>query len=136
MTVFELFELLVAYENRLDVQWGVFITVHLALFGGIIYVDRPLRPIEKVLAMIIYSGFAAINYLVSQDLALQVHAAQIEIAKFAEHACCEENELIAKVGKDVLGSSLSYTAGVLVASHAVMFVLVVLSVLLDKSRGS
>jgi hypothetical protein len=38
MTAYELFDIALGISNRIDVQWGLFITIHLAIFGGIIYV--------------------------------------------------------------------------------------------------
>lgn len=133
MTAFELVELLIAFENRLDVQWGVFITVHLALFGGIIYIDRPLRRMEKLAAILIYIGFAAINYLVSVDLANNVFAAQSEIAKLANHTCCDQNLLVQRIQESNSGPAATITHAVLLGSHLVMLVLVLLSVFYDKS---
>lgn len=45
-------------------QWGLFIAVHQALFAGAIYIDRPMRVPGNQGAMMLYSGFAAVNYLV------------------------------------------------------------------------
>ena len=70
MTPYELFDLMVSIANRLDIQWGLFITVHVAIFGGIIYVDRPLTRSEKVGALMVYTGFAVINYLITRNLSL------------------------------------------------------------------
>ena len=74
MTLYELIALSSSIGFRIDAQWGFFLTVHMALFGGIIYVDRPLRKTEKVIAIFLYSGFAFINYFVlSNQLALLQH---------------------------------------------------------------
>ena len=61
---------------RIDAQWGFFLTVHMALFGGIVYVDRPLRKMEKIVAIGLYTGFAAVNYLMLSnqlDLLQTIH---------------------------------------------------------------
>ena len=63
MTLYELINLIQNIGFRIDAQWGFFLTVHMALFGGIIYVDRPLRKTEKIVAIGLYSGFAVVNYL-------------------------------------------------------------------------
>ncbi len=132
MTAHELIQVLLAFENRLDVQWGVFITVHLALFGGIIYIDGPLKRGEKIAAMVIYFGFATINYLVSADLAASIHAAQTEIAKFTSEPCCLKNELVARISAKVAGVGPAITQVVLILSHAIMLLLVLLSVVFDR----
>ena len=59
MSPHELFDLSISIGNRLDIQWGLFITVHMAIFGGIIYVDRPLTRLEKVGALFIYTGMGS-----------------------------------------------------------------------------
>ena len=63
MSLFELIELSQNIGFRIDAQWEFFLTVHMALFGGIIYVDRPLRKTEKLVAVALYSGFAVVNFL-------------------------------------------------------------------------
>jgi hypothetical protein len=74
MTAYELIDLAVGIGNRIDVQLGIFITVHLAIFGGIIYVDRPLTRTEKVASLFIYSLFAYLNYrIMANQLTLQLH---------------------------------------------------------------
>lgn len=133
MTAFELIEVLIAFQNRLDVQWGVFITVHLALFGGIIYIDRPLRRSEKAATMLIYLGFAAINYLVSMDLANAIQAVQSDIADIAKLPCCDQSQLIQRLSQRVDDPTSSITHAVLLGSHGVMLVLVLLSIFYDRS---
>ncbi len=49
MTPYELLDLALSLSNRIDTHWALFISVHLALIGGIIYVDRPLSKREKAL---------------------------------------------------------------------------------------
>lgn len=133
MTAFELIEALLAFQNRLDVQWGVFITVHLALFGGIIYIDRPLRRSEKAATMLIYLGFAAINYLVSMELASTIHAVQLDIAATAQLPCCDQNQLIQRISERVKDPTSSITQAVLLGSHGIMLILVLLSIFYDRS---
>ena len=62
MTPYELLDLALSLSNRIDTHWTLFISVHLALIGGIIYVDRPLFRNEKIAAIIIYTGFALFNF--------------------------------------------------------------------------
>ena len=97
MTPYELFDLMISIANRADIQWGLFITIHLAIFGGIIYVDRPLTRSEKVGALIIYTGFAVINYLVTKNLVEFHHSASQDIARYATDACCRDNLLVKQV---------------------------------------
>jgi len=47
-----LIDIALGISNRLDIQWGLFIAISLALFGSIIYIDRPLRHVEKTTAIL------------------------------------------------------------------------------------
>ncbi|WP_286828264.1 MULTISPECIES: hypothetical protein [Kordiimonas] len=64
MTLYELMDLAQSISSRIDVQWGFFITIHLALLGGIIYVDRPLKKAEKLIGFAVYLLFAIFNFRV------------------------------------------------------------------------
>ena len=44
--------------HRLDTQWGLYISVHLALFGAVLYVRRPLSLPEKLVGIGLYAVFA------------------------------------------------------------------------------
>jgi len=133
MSVYELFDIATATANRADLQWGLFITIHMALFGGIVYVDRPLKRLEKAATLTIYFGFAAINFLMTKSLLEFVHLANREIAKFATDPCCVDNLLVARAVERVEGPAFDIGMNVLFVSHAVMAILVVLAVLFDKS---
>ncbi len=132
MTPYELFDVMVSIANRLDIQWGLFITVHMAIFGGIIYVDRPLTRSEKVGALIIYTGFAVINYLITRNLMEFFHAANQDIARYATDACCRDNLLVKQVVARLEGPGYRISQNVLLLSHLAMAVLVTLSVIFDK----
>ncbi len=132
MTPYELFDLMVSIANRLDIQWGLFITVHMAIFGGIIYVDRPLTRSEKVGALIIYTGFAVVNYLITGNLLEFFHSANQDIARHATDACCRDNLLVKQVVARVEGPGYRISRNVLLLSHLAMAVLVYLSVIFDK----
>ncbi len=132
MTSYELFDLMNSIANRADIQWGLFITVHMAIFGGIIYVDRPLARSEKVGALIIYTGFAVINYLVTRNLTEGFHAASQDIARYATDACCRDSLLVKQVVARLEGPGYRITWIVLLLAHLSMAVLVTLSIIFDK----
>lgn len=133
MNAYELFDIATATANRADLQWGLFITIHMALFGGIVYVDRPLKRLEKAATLIIYFGFAAINYLMTKNLLEFIHLAHREIAKFADDPCCVDNLLVGRSLARIEGPAYDIGVNVLFVSHAVMAILVVLAVVFDKS---
>ena len=131
MTLYELIDLSQNIGNRVDVQWGFFLTVHMALFGGIIYVDRPLRKAEKIVAIVLYTGFALVNYFV---LANQLTLQQVI-----------HNEISQLFGTDSSGLAQYFTArakGAVFETthfyskivHGVMWIIVALSVIYDRKR--
>lgn len=132
MTPYELFDLAISTANRADVQWGLFITVHMALFGGIIYVDRPLKRLEKFAVLMIYFGFAVINYLVLRTQLEFLHLTNQEIARFATDPCCTDNLMILSVVERLDGPTYVVGMNVVLISHLAMALLVLLSVLFDK----
>ena len=132
MTLYELFDITISIGNRIDIQWGLFITVHMAIFGGIIYVDRPLTPFEKVGALTIYTGFAVINYFVTRNLGEFMHSANQEIVRYATDACCRNNLLVEQVVALLEGGNYRTSQNVLLLSHLAMVVLVTLSIIFDK----
>ena len=132
MTPYELFDLMISIGNRIDIQWGLFITVHMAIFGGIIYVDRPLTRSEKAGALFIYTGFAVINYLVIRNHFEFYHSANQDIARYATDACCRDSLLVKQVVTRVEGPGYRITRYVLLLSHLAMAVLVTVSVIFDK----
>lgn len=136
MTAYELFDVALSVGNRVDVQWGLFITVHLAIFGGIIYVDRPLRLPEKVGAMAIYAAFAVLNFRVMRVQMDLLQRAYREIADRVADDCCVGNRLVEYVAADVASGRFSLTDAVLVGGHLLMAVLVTVSIVFDKTFGA
>ncbi|MDJ0748191.1 MAG: hypothetical protein QNJ11_01845 [Woeseiaceae bacterium] len=133
MTLYELFDVALSVGNRIDVQWGLFVTVHLAIFGGIIYVDRPLRLPEKVGAMAIYAAFAALNFRVMRlQMDLMQHAYQ-EIALFITEECCADNLLVEFVATDVESERFALADSIVVGGHSIMALLVAVSIVFDKT---
>ncbi|MEO0785941.1 MAG: hypothetical protein AAFY10_09605, partial [Pseudomonadota bacterium] len=63
MTEYQIIDLHLELSTKQDALWAIFFSVHIAIFGGIIYVDRPLRRSEKVFAIIAYIVFAAMNFV-------------------------------------------------------------------------
>ncbi len=133
MTAYELISITLSIGNRIDIQWGMFITVHMALFGAIIYVDRPLRTPEKIAAMFVYSGFAVINYIIMNNLFIMLGQAYADIVIISENVCCELSNLIQGVANEASEGKSESTHSVLLLSHILMFALVVVSIILDQA---
>ena len=131
MELFNLIELTQNIGFRIDAQWGFFLTVHMALFGGIIYVDRPLRKAEKTVAIALYSGFALVNYLMLSNQLELLATMYNEINSNFQH---EKSSLVQYfVERRNAGwfDKANFSSQIM---HSVMFVVVVLTVIYDKKR--
>ncbi|MGI9292100.1 MAG: hypothetical protein ACR2QG_12600 [Gammaproteobacteria bacterium] len=131
MPLFEIIELTQNIGFRVDAQWGFFLTVHIALFGGIIYVDRPLRKTEKIVAIGLYSGFAVVNYvmLANQLELLKVMYGEIT-TRFGSDSSALVQYYVERSQADWFSKADSYSLVV----HSLMMVIVVLTVIYDKKR--
>ncbi len=67
MNAYELTELIINTMNRLDASWALFLSIHAALFGGIVYIDRPLRYSEKSVVICAYAVIAFYNYYLTRS---------------------------------------------------------------------
>jgi hypothetical protein len=132
MTPYELLDLALSLSNRIDTHWTLFISVHLALIGGIIYVDRPLAKNEKFAAIIIYSGFALVNYFMMKNQALFLASIYQQIFQMKEQACCIDNSVIEYVvGLHEWDSASKILTGIMV-THIIMYVILMLSIFYDR----
>jgi len=132
MSLYELVIISQGVSDRIDVQWGFFITIHMALFGGIVYVDRPLKLPEKWVAIFLYSGFSIINYLMLNNqisLLIITHQDIVSVAvNYTDFALIDHFE-------NVLQSGLHLNVKPLIAIiHVIMFIIVVVSIISDRER--
>ena len=131
MSLFELIELTQNIGFRVDAQWGFFLTVHMALFGGIIYVDRPLRKTEKIVAIALYTGFAVINYLMLSNQLDLMQRLYLEITtNFQPEQSTLVQYFVDRVNADWFIQGDYYSLIV----HGLMMVIVVLTVIYDRKR--
>lgn len=134
MSTYELLTTGLSIGNRIDVQWGMFITVHLAIFGGIIYVDRPLRRLEKIGAVGLYVPFAMLHFRgMRQQLNLMSNAFN-EVSDRVTAGCCPDNDLLGYVQQDVASGRFETAFWVLVGAHLLMGALVLLAIGFDANR--
>lgn len=132
MTPSELLEVAIAIGNRIDVQWGLFITVHLAIFGGIIYVDRPLRLAEKTGALTMYYAFSILNFRVLQLQIDLLQGAHRDIARLAGDACCADLEIVRRIAEHVADGRFTFANTIAVGGPIVMALLVTLAIIFDQ----
>jgi hypothetical protein len=132
MSLYELIIISQGVSDRIDVQWGFFITMHMALFGGIVYVDRPLKPPEKWVAIFLYSGFSIINYIMlSNQFSMLLIAYQDIVSVAVNHA----DFAILDYYENVFQSGLyRYVKPLIATVHVIMFIIVLVSIILDTEK--
>lgn len=133
MELDQLMAIAVSLSNRLDTHWTLFITVHLALIGGIIYVDRPLLKVEKLVAVFVYTGFALVNYVMMMNQMMFLKSIYLDIFTFLDKPCCQDLASVQHLVGMSQSSTFTTAMTSLASIHIVMYVLVVVSILTDKS---
>ena len=133
MDAYELIDLAINVGSRLDVKMSIFITVHLAIFGGIIYVDRPLRTTEKIVSLIVYTVFAVMNYNGVNNQLIMLLNLSTEIAKYVDDPCCRSNTVILYMTEKLREGQFDSYQRILIGSHVFMYIIVFLSVIFDKA---
>lgn len=132
------YEIIIIAQNtgtRLDAQWGVFITVHLALLGGIIYVDRPLRRLEKAGAIAVYAAFAFFNYRLTLSLRDLLERCAKDLS--TRNSGPGGDEIVLSYFTDLSNSGHFAQAVVSITLvHIVSLLIVVVAICLDKRIAS
>lgn len=136
MELNDLMELAASLSTRLDTHWALFITVHMALLGAIVYVDRPLIRSEKWAAMLIYSGFAIINYYMMRNQLLFIDSLYQDIVAMSSQPCCDSLKSVEYIVNLSQSRGFKVADWAVVVVHLVMFILVLVSILNDKHRSA
>lgn len=131
MTLSEIAELAIDISNRVDMQWGLFVTVHMAVIGAIVYLDKPMLKIEKAIALLVYFGFMFINYSMMHTQLGLLNAAYQDIAQLA--AAGVDSNLITKMAADQAAGRYEYGMAAINISHSAMAILVLFVVIYDKA---
>ncbi|MCB1569819.1 MAG: hypothetical protein R3F08_14735 [Dokdonella sp.] len=134
MSWYELVSVAQTISERIDVQWGFFLTVHMALLGGIIYVDRPLSRVEKTAAVFVYAVFATMSFrllTLQQTLLERVYK---DIVALRDDACCVGSHLMGFYVGEVESDFGRRIYIIAAALHALAFLLVVSSIISDRAR--
>jgi hypothetical protein len=132
MTLYQLFDLSLSLSNRIDTHWALFISVHLALVGGIIYVDRPLFVKEKAVAIIVYSGFALLNYFLMRNQTYFLETLYQQIATMKDDPCCVGNLPVQHILQWTEQKGIIRMIDSIFYTHLIMYVLLVISIVYDK----
>jgi lysylphosphatidylglycerol synthetase-like protein (DUF2156 family) len=134
MNVSDLLELALSLNGRLDNHWTLFVSIHMALLGAVIYIDRPLRRNEKLVAVLIYTGFALINYIMMKSAVVFLESFYLDILALKNEACCINSNVVQHVVNLYEQESMSRTLMSIVVVHFMMFVLTVIMIIKDKAR--
>ena len=133
MQLYQLLDIAVSLSNRLDTHWTLFISVHLALIGGIIYVDRPLQKTEKIAALLVYTGFAAVNFIMMLNQSNFLNSVYADIMVMQNAPCCVNSEIMQHIAQMSENETFTRTIWSLVIIHLAMYLLVCASILRDKA---
>ncbi len=135
MGLYESLDIAQAVSGRLDVLWGFFVTVHLAILGGIIYVDRPLRSSEKLVAILLYAGFALMSFKgMMFQLQILSHLFR-DIVSFKTLPCCGDIAIIDLHISLLEAGYFTSVRWVALGAHVAASLVVVLLIIRDQARA-
>lgn len=132
MSEYQIVDLFLNISTKQDALWAIFFSVHMAIFGGIIYVDRPLKRNEKVFAIAAYLVFAMMNFI-------SVRAGQRLMAALRadlENTVVDENALSETALLFVTASGFeTYVQSITVAVHLLAALMAIGAIVFDRERG-
>jgi len=132
MTPYELLDLALSLSTRIDTHWALFISVHLALIGGLIYVDRPLSKREKAGAIMVYTGFALINFYMMKAQAKFLVSVYEQIDQIKDQPCCQDNAVVAHIaGLNAVNANDMLINSIIIV-HLLMLLVILLTITFDK----
>lgn len=133
MTSYELTMIGLSAGNRIDVQWGLFLTGHLALVGVLLKLGRQFSTLEKVVALTFYSLLVVQNYRVMRIQFHVMRNAYQDIAAMAGEPCCAGSALVQHIAGDIASGRFT-TAGIVLAVGHVLCAGVVFTAILRRRR--
>ncbi len=131
MSPYELLDLGIAAGTRIDVQWGLFVTVHLAILGGITYVERPLRAPEKAGATAVYLAFAVVSYRATRFHMSLLQNAYKDVAEVAVSYRITDLHIVQFLAEDMLSGRFQFANHFAAIAHIAMATLVIFALLFD-----
>lgn len=67
MTQYEILDLIASQRNMTAQAWTMFITVNIAVLGGMFFLQKRVNVIEKLIAIVVYGAFLFVNYRAQVD---------------------------------------------------------------------
>ena len=68
-------------QGRLDTSWAAFLSINSAVIGGVVFIERKFKLLEKLLICIAYTALIILNYVVTKNSILQLTAIYEDLAK-------------------------------------------------------
>ena len=133
MSEHEIVDLVLSVSTKQDALWAIFFSVHMAIFGGIIYVDRPLKRTEKLFAIIAYLVFALMNFAALRAGQRMLSALRADLMTLA--ATQETPSQTASLFEES-NRLLAFQEPITVSIHVVAALLVIGAILFDRERAS
>lgn len=133
MSEYQILELILSVSTKQDALWAIFFSVHMALFGGIIYVDRPLKGPEKIFAITAYLVFAVMNFVALRAGQRIISALRTDLVNLhaGQQNPSETMALFESTGR-FAGALEPVTVGI----HILAVMLVIGAILFDQARPS
>jgi len=119
----EHFQTLVMISNKVDGLWQMYIGVHLGIFWLLFFMRRPLLAIERFIALIAYTFFAAVNGKAMMDTYALLDSLRLDLLNSFPEAVARVPDTAA------LMQSVDYgdRTMLILISHGLAWVLVVLT---------
>jgi len=132
MTEYQIVDLVLQVTAKQDALWAVFFSVHMAIFGGIIYVDRPLQRTEKTFAIAAYLIFALLNYVAVRAGQRLLSALRADLGEIGERQGeITEAGVLFQASARLGVFQEAFATGV----HAIAALLIIAAIILDGARA-
>ncbi|MFW5450081.1 MAG: hypothetical protein ACKE9I_00665 [Methylophagaceae bacterium] len=126
MTLAELITLSTDLHTQLYEHWSIFISLHLALLGGLFAFDIEVKTSFKWGFLLFYGLFASINLLISINLLNQVDMITLDMQSL---------EASSHLGSYLLQDELNYAKPVLVVTHLLMGLMVLAGIFIPSKSS-
>jgi len=131
MTLFELLSLSAELHNQLYERWGVFISLHVALLGGLFAFDLNIKTSFKAFFLLFYSLFSCMNLVASVNLLNQISALINDL-----NTLNELHPLQSQLALYLQQTNLPYFEPLFVVVHLIIGLIVLLGIFFPSKKGS
>mgnify|MGYP000397285207 CR=1 FL=1 len=127
MTLAELIAISTEIHTQLYDHWSVFISLHLALLGGLFAFDINVKAGFKFGFLLFYMIFAGINLAISINLLNQVVAIADDIRAIG-------NQSVSHLESYLLQDDLNYSKPILVSAHIITGLMVLVGIFIPSKN--